>query len=129
MTLFILNCLQVQRLFVDDLKKKATTKEVMFKDSTGSVHVRKTIDWNYRLPSLNSTGNIVQVPVCGNAFARAYGIGKNTRTTYQSQAMRELTNASAVPTKRELRYIQTVRNCSVVLLIKRSQTFPYRDNY
>jgi hypothetical protein len=99
--------LQVQRIIVDDLKKHARVTEEQHRDSNGNVHIKKRIDWNYRLPTLDAGNQVVLSRVCGNAFARGYGIGKNTRTSYQKVAEAELLNLAAPPSDRQLRYIGT----------------------
>ena len=43
------------------------------------------------------------MPVCGNAFAYAYGLGKNTRTSYEKMAREELLHDIPVIGNRKLR--------------------------
>ena len=58
--------------------------------------------FKYLLPS-EQNGKIVPVPVCGNAFAFAYDIGKNTRTAFEKVAREELLGLAATVTNRHLR--------------------------
>lgn len=48
------------------------------------------VTFRYMLPKEGRDGRPVAMPVCRNAFALAYDIGKNTRTAYEQTAREEI---------------------------------------
>lgn len=82
------------------MKTKAAKRIEKKNPITGEV----TVDYkfSYSLPTIQN-GQSVAMPVCGNAFAYAYAIGKNTRTVYEKIAREELLHDLPAIGNRQLR--------------------------
>jgi hypothetical protein len=54
----------------------------------------KQYDFKYTLPFKTGPGTFEEAAVCGNAFSKAFGLGKNTRTEYEKIIRTELLRES-----------------------------------
>jgi hypothetical protein len=80
------------------MKSKAATR--IQKDVAGVP--TEDVKFSYVLPTLMH-GRSVPMRVCGNAFAYAYGLGKNTRTSYEKVAREDLLRHLPVIGNRQLK--------------------------
>lgn len=82
------------------MKSKAAKRIDRINPCTGEAMI--DYKFSYYLPTIEN-GRSVPMPVCGNAFAYAYGLGKNTRTSYEKMAREELLHDIPVIGNRQLR--------------------------
>lgn len=79
---------QVRSILISEIKSRAA-KRVEKKNKVTGVST-PDVTFNYVLPTETRDGRVVAMPVCRNAFALAYHIGKNTRTAYEQSAREEI---------------------------------------
>jgi hypothetical protein len=96
--------MQVRDIIIEELVHLGKPEERTQLDENGDLQLYTSYSWTYTLPALTLSGeNITRITVCGNAFARAYAIGKNSRTKYQSLAEKKLRKVPQPATLRTAR--------------------------